>query len=167
MPVVLARIDDRLVHGQVIGSWIRSYKVNVIVIIDDDVAKDKVQLDIFAMTTPPGVQLFAQSVDGFIDKYKKGVFEKYNVMVIFRDTVALTKIAKAGVKFPIDFINIGGMRFKEGRIQVTQSVSVAPYEIDNLLFLNEFGYKLEYRQVLSHESVNLVPIIKSQQKKGV
>jgi mannose/fructose/N-acetylgalactosamine-specific phosphotransferase system component IIB len=167
MPVVLARIDDRLVHGQVVGSWIRSYKINVIIIIDDDMAKDKVQLDVFAMTTPPGVQLFAQSVLGFIDKYNKGILDKYTVMVVFKDTVALTQIAKAGVKFPIGFINVGGMRFKTGRVQITNSVSVAPFEIDNLLYLNEFGYKLEYRQVLEHEPVDLVPLIKSQIKKGV
>jgi len=75
MPVVLARIVDRLVHGQVIGIWIRSYYVNV-TIIDDEISKDKTQLDIFAIATPPGVQLFAQSVLGFIDKYNKGIFEK-------------------------------------------------------------------------------------------
>jgi len=167
MPVVLSRIDDRLVHGQVIGSWIRSYNVNVIVIVDDACAVDKTQLEIFKLTTPPGIQLVAQTIDNFIDKYKKGVFDKYTVMVITRDTFAITAIAKAGIKFPIDFINVGGMRFKEGRIQVTNSVSVSPAEIEDFIFLNDFGYKLEYRQVLSHESVNLVPIIKSQQKKGV
>lgn len=167
MPVVLSRIDDRLVHGQVIGSWIRSYNVNVIVIVDDACAVDKTQLEIFKLTTPPGIQLIAQTIANFIDKYQKGVFEKYTVMVITRDTSAITAIAKAGIKFPIDFINVGGMRFKEGRIQVTNSVSVSPSEIEDFIFLNDFGYKLEYRQVLSHESVNLAPIIKSQQKKGV
>lgn len=143
MPVVLARIDDRLIHGQVIGNWIRNYNVNVIVIIDDEIAKDNAQLDIFAMTTPPGVQLFAQSVLGFIDKYNKGIFEKYNVMVIFKDTVALTQIAKAGVRFPISFINFGAMKLKEGRVELTDTVSVAPCEIDNSLYLHELGYRIE------------------------
>lgn len=164
MPVVLARIDDRLIHGQVIASWLRSYSVNVIVIVDDELSKDKVQLDVFALTTPPGAQLFAQPIDGFIEKYNRGIFEKYNVMVIFKDTSAITAIAKAGVKFPVNFINVGGMRFKPGRTQITNAVSVTPEEAENLLFLNDFGYKLEYRQVLTHESVDLVPILKKLKK---
>ena len=161
MPVVLARIDDRLIRGKYIGMWTRSYNVNVIVIVDDQLAANKVQLDIYALTTPPGVQLFAQSVDGFIDKYNKGIFEKYNVMVITRDTIALTKITKAQIKFPIHFINIGGMKFKEGKTQLTESVSVSSLECDHLIYLHNFGYNLEDRQLPTYESIDLFPLIKS------
>ena len=159
MPVVLARIDDRLIRGKYIGMWTRSYNVTVIVIVDDQLAANKIQLDIYALTTPPGVQLFAQSVDGFIDKYQKGVFEKYKVMVIFRDTIALTKITKANLKFPIHCINIGGMKFKDGKIKLTESVSVSPLERDQMIELHHFGYDLEDRQLPTYESIDLFPLI--------
>lgn len=165
MPVVLVRIDDRLIRGKYIGMWTRSYNVNVIVIIDDQLAANKVQLDIYALTTPPGVQLFAQSVDGFIDKYNKGVFEKYKVMVIFRDTVTLTKITKAQVKFPVNFINVGGMKFKEGKVKLTDAVSVSPLERDHLKYLHDAGYNLEDRQLPTYESIDLFPILNSLSEK--
>jgi mannose/fructose/N-acetylgalactosamine-specific phosphotransferase system component IIB len=161
MPVVLARIDERLIRGKTIGTWTLAYGVNVIIIVDDVLAANKVQLDIFALTTPPNVKLFAQSVDGFIEKYNKGVFENYKVMLIFRDTSAITKIAKSGLKLPVDFINIGSMKFKEGKVELTDTVSVSPSEIDNLLYLNELGYGIECRQMETYDPTNLVPMLKA------
>lgn len=165
MPVVLARIDERLIRGKTIGTWTLAYEVNVIVIVDDVLAANKVQLDIFALTTPPNVKLFAQSVDGFIEKYNRGVFDNYKVMLIFRDTLAITKIAKSGVKLPVKFINIGSMKFKEGKVELTETVSVAPFEIDNLLYLNEMGYGIESRQVETYDHTDLVPMLKSHKTK--
>ncbi len=164
MPIVLARIDDRLIHGQVIVGWVRNYSINLIIIVDDEISKDKVQLSVLRLTTPPGAQLYALSIDGFIERYNKGIFNNYNVMLIFKDTVALRAIAERGLKIPLDMINIGGMRWKEGREQVNVSVSVSKQELEDLLYLNSMGYKLEYRQVLTYEPVDLVPIL--QKKKG-
>jgi mannose PTS system EIIAB component len=164
MPIVLARIDDRLIHGQVIVGWVRNYSINLIIIIDDEISKDKVQLSVLRLTTPPGAQLYALSVNGFIERYNKGIFDNYNVMLIFKDTVALRAISENGVKLPLEMINIGGMRWKEGRIQINQSVSVSAQELEDLLYLNGLGYKLEYRQVLTYEPVDLAPIL--QKKKG-
>lgn len=138
--------------------------MNVILIVDDEVAVDKTQQSVLALTTPSGVQLFAITVDSFIDKYKNGIFEKYSVMVITKDTEALVRISKAGIKLPVDFINIGGMHFREGRVQITKSVSVTPKEIEEFLFLNQLGYKLEYQQVLTYEPIDLVPILKKLKK---
>ena len=161
MSVVLARIDERLIRGKTIGTWTLAYEVNVIIVVDDELAANKVQLDIFALTTPPNVKLFAQSVDGFIEKYNRGVFDNYKVMLIFRDTLAITKIAKSGLKLPIKFINIGSMKFKEGKVELTETVSVAPFEIDNLLYLNEMGYGIESRQVETYDPTDLIPMLKS------
>ncbi len=164
MPVVLARIDERFIRGKTIGSWTLAYGVNVIILVDDVLAANKVQLDIFALTTPPNVKLFAQSVEGFIEKYNKGVFDNYKVMLVFKDTVAITKIAKAGVKLPIDFINIASLKFKEGKIELTDTVSVTPLEIDNLLYLHDLGYKIECRQFETYDPTDLVPLLKSHKK---
>ncbi len=164
MPIVLARIDDRLIHGQVVTSWTRGMNINVIIIVDDDIAVDKMQLDVLKLTTPPGVQLFATSVDNFIERFKNKVFDKYVVMIVFKDPTALRQITEKGVKLDVDFINVGGIRYRAGRVQLTNAVSCSPQEIEDLLFIHNFGYKLEYRQVLTHESVNLVPIL--EKKKG-
>ncbi len=164
MPIALARIDDRLIHGQVIVGWVRNYSINLIIIVDDEISKDKIQLSVLRITTPPGAQLYALSVKGFVERYNQGLFDKYNVMLIFKDTLALRGISDLGVKIPVEMINIGGMRWKEGRIQLNQSVSVSKQELDDLLYLNSLGYKLEYRQVLTYEPVDLVPILNK--KKG-
>ncbi len=163
MPVVLVRIDDGLIRGKSIGTWTRAYEVNVIIIVDEALATNKVQLDIYALTTPPNVKLYAQSTDGFIDKYKKGILDNYKTMVIFRDTLAITKIAKAGTKFPVDFINIGSLKFKEGKVKLTDNVSCAPFEIENLIYLHEMSYRIESRTIETYDPTNLVPLLKSHQ----
>lgn len=163
MPIVLVRIDDGLIRGKTIGTWTHAYNINVIIIVDEALAANKVQVDIYALTTPPNVKLYAQSIDGFIDKYKKGIFDNYKTMLIFRDTSAISQIAKTGTKFPVDFINIGSLKFKEGKVKLTDNVSCDPFEINNLIYLNEMGYRIESRTIETYDPTNLVPLLKSHQ----
>ncbi|MBE6083621.1 MAG: PTS sugar transporter subunit IIB, partial [Tissierellaceae bacterium] len=53
--IVLTRIDDRLIHGQVMTAWVKQTKATRIIIIDDVVAKDDFMKKVLTMAAPPGI----------------------------------------------------------------------------------------------------------------
>lgn len=61
--IVMNRIDDRLIHGQVMVTWVGMRRCNTIWIVDDDVANNPMMLDIFSFAAPPGIKIEAFTVD--------------------------------------------------------------------------------------------------------
>lgn len=157
MPIVISRVDDRLVHGQVMTSWVRTHNINVIVIVDDVLVNDPLQLNILKLSTPVGVKLFLVNSEKFIRKYQEGVFDKYQVMLIFENVFEVLKLVVAGI--PIKLLNIGGIRFKEGRKQYSKAISLSEDERSCVVKLIELGVDIEHRQVQSDQSVNVKEII--------
>ena len=68
MAIINARVDDRLVHGQVATSWIRGLHIQVVVVVDDRIAKDDMQKSILKMSAPADTKVYALSVKGFLER---------------------------------------------------------------------------------------------------
>ena len=62
MPIVLVRIDDRLVHGQIVQGWLKNIDVNKIVVVSDSAATDDMQKMLMAMAVPIGIELEVNTV---------------------------------------------------------------------------------------------------------
>lgn len=157
MAIILCRVDDRLIHGQVATSWIRTNNIEVVIIIDDKIATDELQMQILKMAAPTGVKVYAVTVDKFLEKYNLGIFEKYRVMIIFENVFALESIIKAGVDF--DVVNIAGIRFKEGRKQISKSVFITEAEQNTILNITQGETKLIIQQLMTDPKINLMDLL--------
>ncbi len=157
MAITLARIDDRLVHGQVTTNWVRSNDIQVIVVVDDKLATDEIQISVLKMAAPSNIKLYVLSVSKFIEKYRAGILDNYRVMLIFNNPFAPLKLIENDVK--IKSINIGGMRFKEGRRQLTKSISVNEEEAEAIRSIISHGVEVEHRQLQSDPKVYLKDIL--------
>lgn len=157
MAIVVARIDDRLIHGQVTTNWVRSNEIQVIVVVDDKLATDEIQISVLKMAAPSNVKLYVLPVDKFIEKFKAGILDKYKVMLIFNNPFAPLKLIENGIK--INSINLGGMRFKEGRRQLTKAVSVSDAEAEALKSIISHGVEVEHRQLQADTKVYLKDIL--------
>ena len=71
--VLLARVDDRLIHGQVMTAWMKTYPATQIVIADDGVAKDEFMISVLETAAPAGVRVRVFGVDKTARLLKKGV----------------------------------------------------------------------------------------------
>src|SRR5699024_1300420 len=111
MDNIFYRIDDRLIHGQVITGWSRYYKLKKIIIADDDVANDPIQCKIINMVAPKNIKVeilgVYNSYNVIIDKNKL----KDNTLLLVKGPDAICKLSEFGVK--IDEVIVGGMQFKE------------------------------------------------------
>ncbi|XKM14073.1 PTS sugar transporter subunit IIB [Orbaceae bacterium ac157xtp] len=125
MPINLARIDDRLIHGQVVTTWVKNYDIEQVIIVNDKVAADKVQQSVLTMSAPPGLKIQVFGVQQFIDILKKTEIKR-RTMLLFTNSVDVAAVVNGGVA--LEKLNVGGMRMQDGRKSLSRAVAVTPEE---------------------------------------
>lgn len=113
--IVLARIDNRLVHGQVGNSWVGACGANLVVVVDDDVAEDPVQKSIMKMTTDAagiGIRFF--TVQKTIDVIGKAN-PRQHIFIVAKTPQTMRRLIDGGV--PISAVNVGNMHHQEGKCE--------------------------------------------------
>ncbi len=157
MKIALARIDDRLIHGQVVTVWSKETKCQRIIVCNDDVANDEIRKTLLTQVAPPGIQSHVVSIEKAVKVINNPKYEKDIVLLLFTNPTDVLKLVEAGID--IKSVNIGGMSFKEGKNQITNAVSVNDEDINAFKSLNERNIELEIRKVASDSKVNIIPLI--------
>ena len=157
MSIIVGRVDDRLIHGQVATSWIHGQNIQVVVLVDDKIAANKTQISILKVSAPAGVKLYVQSVDKFVEKYNQGILDPYCVMLVFENVHTPLELVKKGID--LKSVNLGGMRFKEGRRQISKALSVSEDEERVIKELHDLGVEVEHRQLVSDQKVDVLTLL--------
>lgn len=153
MNIKLCRIDDRLIHGQVVTVWSKEAGANRIIVVDDKISKDDVRKVLLKQAAPPGVKVNVVDIAKAIRVYNNPKYANEDVFFLFALPEAPLKMVEGGV--PITSLNVGGMQFIEGRKQITKSISVTDEEAAQLLKLNELGVELDLRVIASDAKEDL------------
>lgn len=111
--IVLTRIDDRLVHGQVMTAWLNYTSGNRIVIVDDAVANDPFMKSVLEMVIPPGIKLDICGIESGADTLINQLKEKDKAIVLVKGPEVVFELLEKGVS--ITRLNVGGMGAKPGR----------------------------------------------------
>lgn len=155
--ICFSRIDDRLIHGQVVTTWVNLFKVEQIVVLNDKLATDQTQKNILAMAAPQGIKVVVLTIEKFAEIYRtKGLSRR--TMLLFTSSIDVLSTVNAGV--PINELNVGGMRFQEGRTQLTKALSVTNEERSAFQQLLDKGVTVTIQMVPNDEKVNLTEVIK-------
>lgn len=154
--ICFCRIDDRLIHGQVVTTWVNVKKIEQIIVVNDKIAADKIQKNILNMAAPQGVKVHAFSIDRFVEICKTTPIKK-RTMLLFTTSVDVERVVSEGVE--INEINIGGMRFQEGRKQLTKALSVTPEEETAFRKLMDKGIEITIQMVPNDDMKNIKEVI--------
>ncbi|OOF66840.1 PTS sugar transporter subunit IIB [Rodentibacter sp. Ppn85] len=155
--ICFSRIDDRLIHGQVVTTWVNLFKVEQIVVLNDKLATDQTQKNILAMAAPQGIKVVVLTIEKFAEIYQtKGLSRR--TMLLFTNSIDVLSTVNADV--PINELNVGGMRFQEGRTQLTKALSVTNEERSAFQQLLDKGVTVTIQMVPNDEKVNLTEVIK-------
>lgn len=154
MKIVLTRIDDRLIHGQVATIWAKETKCNRIIVVSDEVANDNLRKTLLVQVAPPGVKANVITIEKMIEIYKNPKYDSFKALLLFTNPTDVLRVVEGGVG--IESVNIGGMSFKEGKKQITSAVSVDDKDIESFKKLNEKGIELEIRKVSSDGKTDLM-----------
>lgn len=142
--IVLARIDNRLIHGQVATQWTGSVGANLILVANDEVAGNTMRQHLMDMAAPQGVATRYFSLQKTIDVIHKAAARQHIFLVLETPEDAL-KLVEGGV--PIKVLNIGNMHMSEGKRQVATSVAVDDVDVAAFKKLVDLGVKLSIQRV--------------------
>lgn len=158
MFIVLVRIDDRLIHGQVATCWTKETKVKRIIVVSDDVAKDHVRSTLLKQVAPLGVTAHVIDIAKYIRVYNNPKYAGERVMLLFTNPTDVLRVVEGGIK--IKSVNIGGMAYRDGKIQVNNAISIDNEDIEAFNQLSKRGIELEARKVSSDNKLDMLTLIK-------
>ena len=155
--LVLTRIDDRLIHGQVMTKWLKETEAQNVLIIDDATAKNDFMINVFEQAIPEDVGI------GVFNK-EDGV--KFLSQPLEAPTLILVKVPET-VEYLIDHgidikdVDLGGMGAKEGRTTLYQYISTSPEEDKCFKRLIDKGVNVYVQIVPQNEKEPIEPLILS------
>jgi mannose/fructose/N-acetylgalactosamine-specific phosphotransferase system component IIB len=153
MSVALVRIDDRLVHGQVVEGWLRLMRLNHIVVASDVVSADETQKALYFLAVPHGVALQCLSITEAAAEWQRDAWGEDKVIVLLSNPEDTLRLLEAGA--PIHSVNVGGLHFREGRVQVLKAVSLDDRDVAALRGLSSRRVALEARPLPLDEPIDL------------
>ena len=153
MSLLFVRIDDRLIHGQVIEGWCRSLEINHIVVCNDAVAGDEMQKALLSLAVPPSIRISILTIDEMCGVFSSEDFKKDRVLVLLSSPKDALRLIKKG--FPIKSINVGGLHYTIGKIQVHKAISLSDEDLDDFEELDKFGVELEVRLIPTDQKINM------------
>ena len=162
MTIKIVRIDDRLIHGQIVQGWIKTVDVDKILIVSDEVANDEMQQVLLSMAVPSSVKLVIKNIKDASYEIANEVYEKDNLMILFSNPQDIVKMIDNGIKF--QSINIGGMHYAHGKKQLLANLSVDKSDVISFLKLIDCGIELETRALPQDERYNAVTDIQKEAK---
>lgn len=123
--IVLTRIDDRLIHGQVITAWAKITKADRIIVVDDEVAEDSFMVKVLKMAAPSSIKVeIYNTQDAAIALTGEDTGER--VIILAKTPKTVLGLIKAGVN--ITDLNLGGMGATQGRKQLYRNISISAEE---------------------------------------
>jgi len=156
MTLVLYRIDDRLIHGQVVVGWGQPLDVGFIVLVDDEVAASEWEQELYRMGVPPGVEVYFDTVQdaiGAIPKYRQ---DGRKGILLTPDIATMRSLVDAHV---VEAVNIGGVHHRPGRTQKVRYVFLTPQEEGELRAMAATGVPVSAQDVPGAESIPLPQLL--------
>lgn len=141
--LVLTRIDDRLIHGQVMTSWIKNRKAKQVVIVDDAVAADDYMIDVLEMAIPEDIAIGIFTKEDAVTFFSQGLDEP--TILLVKEPGVLNYLKDAGID--IDEVDVGGMGAREDRSVLYKNISTSRQENEEFRKLVDKGVNV-YIQVM-------------------
>lgn len=153
MSLQLVRIDDRLIHGQVVAGWLRALGARRIVVVDDATARDEFLREVITLAAPSGVPVEVLDVAAGAVRCIELAAGPEPAIVLVRSPRTVLSLRQAGV--PIEVVDLGGLGAGPGRRRLHKTISVSPEELAELRQLEQLGTRVEIRIVADDRPVSL------------
>lgn len=153
MAIELYRIDDRLIHGQVVVGWGQPMDLRFIVLVDDEVAGSDWEQELYRMGVPPEMDVYFDSVDAAAANLDRYQGESRRGLLLTGDIETMTRLVDA--TSGIERVNVGGIHHRPGRTQRLRYVFLTPDEEKELRELVAKGLEVTAQDVPAARPVPL------------
>lgn len=154
----LARLDTRLLHGQVATAWTPYSKANRIIVVSDAVAHDELRKNLIKQAAPNGVKANIVPISKMEEVAKDDRFGGVDALLLFETVQDVLRAVEGGV--PIKTLNVGSMAHSEGKTMVNKVLSMDKADVEAFEKLRDLGVEFDVRKVPSDSKANLFDLIK-------
>ncbi|MEY8292669.1 PTS sugar transporter subunit IIB [Carnobacteriaceae bacterium 52-44] len=149
------RIDERLIHGQVVTAWLQKTKADTIVVADDIVARDPLAGTLFKMAIPKSIELKILSIDETIEFMEDD--EPANVMLITGNLESTYELIEKGLQ--ISEINIGNINQSSEKKKYSKSIWLDDKDINYIHKIIDTGVDIKVQVVPSERKRDIASIL--------
>jgi PTS system mannose-specific IIB component/fructoselysine and glucoselysine-specific PTS system IIB component len=157
--LVLYRIDDRLIHGQVVVGWGQPLDIGFIVLVDDEVARSEWEQELYRMGTPPEMDVYFHSVDEASRVLPKYQEEERTGILLTGDIASMLRLVKEAA---VREVNIGGIHHRADRKQRLRYVFLSSDEEKLLREIEQSGATVTAQDVPATHPVELNQLLQSE-----
>jgi mannose/fructose/N-acetylgalactosamine-specific phosphotransferase system component IIB len=147
--ISLVRVDNRLIHGQVVEAWLPHLKAERVAVADDEAASNDLIRAAMGLAVQPSVQVLIQPLDQVPFGALAG--DAVRTLVLVRDVKGVLQAQARGLE--LRRLNLGNVHFATGRRQVSPSVFLSPEEMEGLKMLAQSGVEVDARGVPAEKPV--------------
>ena len=143
----LARIDNRLIHGQIIETWLPYTGASTLVVANDELSSDVLQQEIMALAIPGGVEANftpVEEVAADMAAYQPP-YDNSDTIILFSTCADALRAYKAGLAFAT--LNLGNLHYSPGKKQICPHVALSQEDEEILSYFLSQGVKLDFRCV--------------------
>ncbi len=152
--ITLIRVDNRLIHGQVVEAWLPHLKVGRVAVADDEAAKSPLIRAAMGIAVQSSIEVLIQPMDE-VD-FQRLATDEVRTLVLLREVAGVVDAHGRGL--PVERLNLGNVHFASGRRQVSPSVFLSPAELSQLKMLSGKGTQVEVQSVPVEKPVALSEI---------
>ena len=153
----LARIDTRLLHGQVATAWTKTINPNRIIVVSDNVAHDALRKSMIEQAAPPGGKANVVPIEKMIQVAKDPRFGATKALLLFETPQDALKAIEGGVD--IKELNVGSMAHSQGKAVCTKAIAMGKDDVETFEKLKALGVKFDVRKVPSDSPENFETIL--------
>ena len=161
MSIVLYRIDDRLIHGQVVVGWGQPLDVGFIALVDDAVAESDWEQELYRMGVPPEMEVVFASVEQATGLHEAWVADARPGILLTGDIDTMQRLADRVSS--LRSVNLGGIHHRAGRTQRLRYVFLTPGEEQALLALQRRGVHVTAQDVPAARPLSLDAVLAGQE----
>jgi len=154
--IVLSRIDDRLIHGQVVEGWVNFLKATCIFVADDRVASNPFQRTIMELSVPQGLKAVIGRVEDICDLVRTAALNADRIILLFSNPADVLRAINSGLDCRV--LNIGGMHYVPGKRKLMDVLAVDDADLAALKELVAKSIKIAVQTVPNQRPVPLEKI---------
>ena len=153
MDIALVRVDNRLVHGQILEAWIPFIEATCIVVVDDHVANDFFRETVIKMAVPSDVEVIITTIEDFSYHYKDRDGSNKKTIVLFSNIGDVLRAVNLGFKFVR--LNIGNVYNENCRTHCSTSVLLGDSDLKDIEALLKAGIRMELQRVPKEKPIDI------------
>ena len=152
MSIVLARIDNRLIHGQILETWLPYINANCLVVANEGISSSPLKRMMMEASVPSHIRVEIGSIAEITELFISGELDELRVLLLFSTTADSLEALHSGLKF--EQLNLGNLHAGQGKTQFSCTVFLDTEDVDNLEQIDGSGVEISARCIPADTSRN-------------